>query len=67
MTMRDQIRDLCTRSGISCAELARRNNMLPQTLHVRMGRGSFKPDELERLAASVGAKYVHGFVFPEDE
>ena len=67
MTISDQIKVLCVRSGISVAELARRLGKSPQTFNAKMKRGSFTIDELEIIANAVDAKFLRSFELESGE
>ena len=47
------------------AELARRMDTTPQAFNQRMKTGKFKYDELEQIAAALGAELVVSFRFPD--
>lgn len=47
------------------AELARRIGTTPQAFNQRMKTGKFKYDELEQIAATLGAELVVNFRFPD--
>ena len=67
MTIKDQIKVLCVRSGISEAELARRLGKSPQSFNSKMKRGSFTIEDLENVAAAVGATFIRQFVLEDGE
>ena len=67
MTISEQVKVLCVRSNISIAELARRLNLLPQSLSGKLKRESFSIDELEKVADAVGATFEHNFILPNGE
>lgn len=47
------------------AELARQIGTTPQAFNQRMKTGKFKYDELEHIAAALGAELVVSFRFPD--
>lgn len=63
MKISEKIKELCFRSNISIAELARRLNASPQSLHGKMRRESFTVAELEKIADAVDCKFEYGFQF----
>ncbi|MBO8415728.1 MAG: helix-turn-helix domain-containing protein [Proteobacteria bacterium] len=67
MTISEQIRVLCVRSGISLAELARRIGTSPQNFNGKLKRGSFTATEMEEIAKAAGCSYEHHFVLPNGE
>lgn len=62
MTVSEQIKVLCVRSGISMAELARRLNLSPQSLNGKIKRDSFTINDLKKIADATGVKFEHNFV-----
>lgn len=67
MTISDQIKVLCVRSGISMAELARRLNTSPQAFNSKLKRESFTIEELETIADVVNAKFLRKFELDNGE
>ena len=67
MTITEQIKMLCTRCGISEAELARRLGKSPQSFHARMKRQNFTVSELDEIAEVIGVKFKRTFVFKDGE
>lgn len=67
MTISEEIRVLCVRSGVSVAELARRIGKSPQTFNAKLKRESFTIDELEIIAGAVDAKFLRNFELPSGE
>ena len=65
MTYEQKINMAAAYKGISQAELARRVNITPQNFNKKAKRGTFSPEELEAIAAALGAEYRFGFVFPD--
>ena len=65
MDITTKIRLAETYARISEAELARRIGTSSQNLGQRLKVGRFTSDELEALAASMGAVYEYAFVFPD--
>lgn len=62
MTISEQIKVLCVRSGISVAELARRIGTTPQNFNAKMKRESFTIAELEDIANAVNSSFVRSFI-----
>ena len=54
-----------TYAKISEAELARRIGTSSQNIGQRLRVGKFSSDELEQIAAALGATYESAFVFPD--
>ena len=67
MTVSEQIKVLCVRNKISAAELARRLKTTPQNLSLKLKRGTFSSDELEKIAEVVGCQYYHYFKLPNGD
>ena len=67
MTVPEQIKVLCVRSGISEAELARRLGKSPQSFNSKMRRGTFTVDDLERVAKVMGVEFERHFVLESGE
>jgi transcriptional regulator with XRE-family HTH domain len=65
MTYEQKINMAAAYTGISQAELARRVGITPQNFNKKAKRGTFSPDELEKIAEALGAVYRFGFVFPD--
>lgn len=65
MTMRKKIEVACTLAGVSQASLARALNISPQTFNARLKICKFSVEELEKIAAALGAKYSYSFDFPD--
>ena len=61
MKVSEKIKELCFRSNISIAELARRLNVSPQALHGKIRRESFTIEELETIASAVGCEFEYHF------
>jgi len=51
--------------GVSQAALARAINMTPSNFNQKFKRATFTQDELEQIAAALGAIYSFGFEFPD--
>lgn len=47
------------------AELARQIGTTPQAFNQRMKTGKFKYEELEQIAAALGAELIVNFLFPD--
>ena len=67
MTISDQIKVLCTRAGISNAELARRIGVSPQSSSAKLKRESFTIQELEVIADAVGVTFTRKFILENGE
>lgn len=67
MTISEQIRVLCVRSGVSLAELARRINQTPQNFNAKLKRNSLSQEELALAAKVLGATYEQYFVLPNGD
>lgn len=67
MTISEEIKVLCTRLGISVAELARRLGVLPQSLSAKMKRESFTISDLEKIAEVTGTNFERRFVLENGE
>lgn len=67
MTISDQIKVLCTRAGISNAELARRIGVSPQSFSAKLKRESFTIQELEVIADAVGVTFTRKFILENGE
>ena len=65
MTFEQKINMAVAYKGISQAELARRVGSSPQGFNQKVKRGTFTPDELDAIAAALGAVYQFGFLFPD--
>ncbi len=67
MTIREQIKILCIKAGISVSELARRMNVSPQALSQKLIRGSVSIDELKNIAELTGSKFEAKFIFDDGD
>lgn len=67
MTVAEQIKVLCVRSGVSEAELARRLGKSPQSFNSKMRRGSFSVGDLENIANAMGVGFERYFVLEDGE
>ena len=63
--MGTKIKVACTLAGVSVSELARRIDTSPQNLNQRLKVGRFSTEELERIAAALGAEFRLEFIFPD--
>lgn len=67
MTISEQIKVLCVRSGISEAELARRLGKSPQSFNAKMRRESFTISDLDRIASALGIQFSRHFILANGE
>lgn len=65
MNLRKKIEMACTFAGVSQAALARALGVTPATFNARLKVCKFSPDELEKIAETLGANYIFGFEFPD--
>lgn len=64
-TLRKKIDLACTYAGISQAALARALGVTPATFNARLKTCKFSPDELDKIAQTLGAVYSFAFEFPD--
>lgn len=65
MTMEQKINMALAYKGISQAALARLIETTPSNFNQKMKRGTFTVEELEKIAAALGAEYFFGFKFED--
>jgi len=65
MTIEKKINMALVYCGMTQAELAEKLGMTRSNLNQRIKRGSFKTDELEKIAEILGAKYNYTFEFED--
>ncbi len=65
MTVPQKIKMALAYKGISEAELARAIGTSPSAFNQRMKTGKFTSEDLEKIAAAIGAKYFFGFEFED--
>lgn len=65
MTTAQKIRMALSFKRMSEAELARALGTSPSAFNQRMKTDKFSTDELERIAAAIGATYNFGFTFED--
>lgn len=65
MTMEQKICMVLAYKGISQAALAREMGTTPSNFNQKLKRGTFSVEELEAMAAALGAKYFFGFEFED--
>lgn len=65
MTLNQKIKMALGYKRMSEAELARQIKTSPSALNQRLKTGKFTTEELERIAAALGASYFFGFEFPD--
>lgn len=52
-----KVNAVCSAAGITVSELCERMDIPPSTMSVRLKRGRFTKDELEKIAESIGVEY----------
>ena len=67
MTIREQIKILCIKAGISVSELARRMDVSPQALSQKLIRGSVSIDELKEIAKLTDCQFEAKFIFNDGD
>ncbi|MBR6860195.1 MAG: helix-turn-helix transcriptional regulator [Acidaminococcaceae bacterium] len=65
MTMEQKINMALAYKGMSQATLAREMGTTPSNFNQKLKRGTFTVEELEKMAAVMGAKYSFGFEFDD--
>ena len=65
MTMEQKINMAAAYKGMSQADVARAISMTPSNFNQKIKRDTFSKDELERIAAALGAVYNAFFEFPD--
>lgn len=65
MTVSQKIKMALAFKNMSEAELARQINTSPSAFNQRMKTGKFTSEELEKIAAALGAVYSFSFRFPD--
>ncbi len=65
MSNAQKIRMVLAYKRISEAQLSRLIGSSPSAFNQRMKTDKFSPDELEAIAAALGATYVSAFEFPD--
>jgi len=65
MTIEQKIKMVAAYKGTSQAEIARSIGMTPSNFNQKVKRGTFTKDELEQIAAALGAVYHAFFEFPD--
>ncbi len=65
MTARQIIEMALAYSHISNSELARRLDWSPQLLNKRLNTGKFTVEEWQKIAETLGARLMLGFMFPD--
>jgi len=65
MTTEQKIKMALAYVNMSQAALARAIAMTPQNFHQKIKRESFSMEELEKIAAALGAVYISAFEFPD--
>ena len=67
MDISSKIRLAASYKGISEAELARRLDVTPSAFNQRLKTGKFSSEDLDRIAAALGARYDCFFEFPDGQ
>ncbi len=67
MTIEEQVKVLCVRSGISVSELARRLGTSPQNFNGKLHRESLSVIDMERIAKVTGTQFRREFVLENGE
>lgn len=65
MTIPQKIKMALAYKGISEAELARAIGTSPSAFNQRMKTGKFTSEDLDKIAAAMGAEYFFGFKFED--
>jgi hypothetical protein len=65
MNTEQQINMAIAYMGISQAALARAINMTPSNFNQKIKRDTFNREEMEKIAAALGASYNSYFEFPD--
>ena len=66
MSMTEAVRiALIKRGNISESELARRMNVSPQNLHIKMKRDNFTETDLQKIASALGLRLEIAFINPD--
>ena len=65
MELERKIKMALAHEDISQAELARRLGTTPANFNHRLKNGSFKVEELEKIAEALGAKFSYSFDFDD--
>ena len=63
MTVPQKIKMALAYKGMSESDLARAIGTSPQAFNQRMKTGKFSTEEMEKIAAAIGASYYFGFEF----
>ncbi len=65
MTMEQKISMALAYKGMSQAALARAMETTPSNFNQKLKRGTFTVEEMEKIAAALGAEYFFGFKFED--
>ena len=65
MTVGEQVKVLCVRTGISVSELSRRLGKTNQAFGQKLKRGTITVDEMKKNAEAVGCSYEGAFIMPD--
>lgn len=67
MNISEQIKVLCTRKGISMAELARKIGQSPQNFNAKLKRNTVTEEEIQKICMELNVKYHHFFELNDGE
>jgi len=65
MTIAQKVNTAAAYKGISQAQIARQIGISPANFNKRLTTGKFTIEELEKIAAAIGATYKNSFEFPD--
>lgn len=65
ITLQQKIKIACDIAGISLTELGKALGMSQASISKRVKTGKFTQEELEAMAARLGAEWKSGFYFPD--
>ncbi len=65
MTTEQMLKMALSYKGISQAELARKIDTTPSNLNQKVKRNTLTREDLERIAAALGAEFICHFKFPD--
>lgn len=65
MTTEQMLKMALSYKGVSQAELARKIDTTPSNLNQKVKRNTLTREDLERIAAALGAEFICHFKFPD--